>query len=441
MTDPVNTVPAGEAAAAVEVIAQGPPVNTIKAAADAGRALLAKQATTAAATAAAESAAEAAAGAEVGDDARPPDEAVVARTADEEAALAATETPDETEARHTAEAEAREAAEAAATPGEALRVKLPGVREGDDEFEIEVGDKETAERLNQLKRGYARREQAEQIRDDAQRVRDEADDIKYAAELDPGEIVLTGLQDARDVDHLTRFLFTRAGVLERNRDFLITLLEQPEGLATQAALLDAERVTRREQVKGEIQTKMAFDTNARQLLRTLDKSATSLAPSAMDDDGLALLKRDVRQDMIAVVNFQIRQYCEANGIPLGRDGRPTQPLPIAVRMLDPRQVPGLIQRRFKLMGVAPRSATSPAANGTPPAGTKRPAGKVPLTPEALKAARTARAAAASAPPGAGSPVAQVPKAPTYDPKQKGSAIQQAAAHARRFMSGLTKAPQ
>lgn len=420
-------VAAGEAAADTT---GGAPVeaqkSAVQTAVDAARLLIAKTAEPAVV-----------AGAETTAATETPEE-IAARAEAEEATLAANETPEQTEARHVA---AEEAAAAAVSTAEPMVVKLPGVNPG-EEFDLEVDDPETLAAINRLKKGYARREQAEAIRDEAQRIREETEDIRYAAELDPANIVLSAMHSEEDVDHLFRFLSTRAGVMERNREWAAGLLESPESIALQARMLDADRVTRREQVKGEIQEKMAFDTNARQLLGTLRQSVGSLAPDSMDDDGRALLERDVRQDIVARVNAQVTQYVRENNIPLDADGRPRERLPREVRMLDPRIVPGLIQRRFKLMGVAPKSASVTAAKGTPAPAPKGPGtGKAPLTAEALQAARTARRAGASAPPGAGSLVATLEKAPAYNPKVKGSAIQQTVDWWRARQLALSKRPQ
>ena len=433
MSTTVTPVPGGEAPAAepvravpVPAVPATPAVPAIRSAAEAARSLLRDQAAKAVATPSAEVVPVV-----------PVVPVVEAPSADdlaEEERLAATETPEQTAERHAAATEAA----GAFVP---LKIKMPGARDGEVD-EIEASDAKTAETLNRVARGYARREQAEAIRDEAQQLRDQSDDIRYAAELDPAGIVLSSIQGPADVDHLFRFLATRAGTLERNREWTAALLDQPDGVASQAAALDAERITRRDQVRGTITEKMAFDDNARTLVKTVRKSIGSLAPESFTEESLGLLERDVRQDMIAVVNWQIGKYMDDNGITRDRNGRPTRAIPLEVRMLDPRRVPGLIQRRFSLLGVAPRKESLPAEPGTLPAGrVTAPVGKTPLTAEALKAARSARAAAASAPPGAGSPVAGLTKPPAYDPKEKGTAIQQAGRWARDRVAGLIKTPR
>lgn len=367
----------------------------------------------------------------------------------EEARLAATETAEQTAARHAAESAATAAALAAAgTAFQPVAIELPGSHEG-EVIAIEFGDQESVDAINRLKRGYARREEAEAIRDAGQKLRDDAEDIHYAAELDPANILVSAIKTTGDVDHLFRFLATRAGVLERNREWATTLLDQPEAIAGEASKADAERITRREAVKPLVAEKMAFDENARSVLKAMNKSLTAMVPESFTEESLALLDRDIRQDMFAVVRRQVEQYMREQGITRDARGRPTQPIPVAVRMFDPRQMPKLIERRFQLLGVTPRKPGAAApqvkagASETLPSGEPktRPAGKTPLTPEALKAARAARAAAASAPPGAGSPVVTMPKAPPFDPKGKGSPIQQAAAHARAFIARVSKRPQ
>ncbi len=422
---------AAGAAAATDVVETRTPIQV---AADAGRELLAK-------------AAEAGEVVPPVNAAETPEEIATreaAETADAaaaEAALVATETPEETAARHAAAEEERQAAlrKEAAASGAPLVVKLPGQRDG-EEIDIEVGDQETFDALNRLNKGYARREAAEAIRDQAYKIREESDNIRYAAELDPAEIVLTAMQNTADVDHLARYLLTRDGALERLGDWIRPLLENPESIGNVVAQVELERRERRDAVKGEIAEKMTFDDNARKILGTMRKSIESLAPDSIDEDGRSLLERDIRSDMINRVNAQVNKYIRDNNIPLDRNGRPTKRLPIEVRTLDPREVPGLIQRRFKLMGVAPKSATAPVAKA-PPAPATPAVVKAPLTADALKAARVARRAAGSAPVGAGSLVATLEKPPAYDPKQPGNAIQQAGRWGRERLKALTSKPQ
>ena len=366
-----------------------------------------------------------------------------AAAAAEEARLVATETPEQTEARHATEAAALAAAGGGAEGAfEPVEVELPGAHEG-EVVRVAFGDQESLEAVNRLKKGYARREQAEQIRDEAQRIRDEAEDIHYAAELDPANILMSSIRSGQDVDHLFRFLATRSGVLDRNREWAAALLDQPDTVASQAAQLDAERINRRDRMRGVVGEKMAFDENARAVLKATSKGLTQLAPESFTDESLALLDRDVKQDMLAAVNGQVRQYMRDNGITQDANGRTSQPIPLAVRMFDARGMEKVIKRRLELLGIQPRKPGAPAGSKDtlPAGGTKTPpVGKTPLTPQALKAARAARRSAASAPPGAGSPVATMPKAPPYDPKQKGTPIQQAAAFGRAMMARLSKRP-
>ena len=111
--------------------------------------------------------------------------------------------------------------------------------------------------------------------------------------------------------------------------------------------------------------------------------------------------------------------------------------------IDPKVLTGpkgLVARRLATYGVAVRSegALVPAA-GTA-AAPKAPAPKT-LTAEDLVKNRRAKRAAASASPGAGSPVASLAKAPAYDPKQKGSPIEQAAAWGKAQLRRMTTRPQ
>jgi hypothetical protein len=175
-------------------------------------------------------------------------------------------------------------------------------------------------------------------------------------------------------------------------------------------------------VSGEVQAKRALNQNARALVQAATRSVESLVPEAWTPEMRQQLYRDVLADL-RETNRQ--EVAEAERRGLAHDGR-----------MDPRRVAGMVQRRLSRIGVAPRSAKP--VSGTPAAAGTTPVAVPGATAETLKAARAAKAAAASAPPGAGSPSATIPKAPPYDPKQPGTAIQQAANHLRRFVSGLRK---
>lgn len=298
--------------------------------------------------------------------------------------------------------------------GNPLVVTIDGAREG-EQIAIETSDRETADRLRQLQRAAVRGDQARAIRDAAQRMREEAEEIQYTVQLDPAGVLAGTLTHPEDQTHLLRYLLTRPGVMQANEEWLNNVLAQPEIIPQEARLAEADRLTRREIVRSQVELKRNLDRNARDLVRETEKSIETMVPPQFTAEGKAQLYQDVLGDIRAVARAENAE------------------------MVDPKRVAGLVQRRLKLLGVAPqaappRAAVPPAGRPAAPAGSTPPAVQPAPTPETFKQARTARFAAASAPVGAGSPAPVMPKAPAYDPSQKGGPIAQAAAHARKILS-------
>jgi len=337
------------------------------------------------------------------------------------------ETEEERAARESAAA-AGEGGEPAAgeeggeTPDDELTVVLDGAHEG-EELPITASDKETADRLRQLKRAAMRGDQARAIREEAQKDREAAEEINYTIELDPAGVVAERITNPADQVHLAQYLLTRPGVLQHLENWLNDMLADPETqIPLQAVQVDAMRIKRRDAVQGQVQHKRLINQNARAIIQAAERSIDSLVPADWPDEAKAQMYNDVIAD-VSAENRRAVLAAEQQG--LSHDGR-----------YDPRKVAGLVQRRLKLLGVAPRAAApvggKKPTTGTPPAGRQAP------TPETLKQQRRNRFVAASAPVGAGSPAPVIQRAPAYDPKLPGTPIQQAAAWVRRTVSGLRK---
>ena len=236
-------------------------------------------------------------------------------------------------------------------------------------------------------------------------------------QLDPAGYVTSTIQDPNDLHHLFRYLATRPGILESSTDWLAEMMGDPGQIQREARDLDAMRIQRRDQMMGQVNARREIDQNARQIVRTATKTIESLAPSGWDDEARGIFTEDVLND--------VRRYARTNNL----------------NTVDPRAVPGLVQHRLKLMGLAPRNSANTPQGGTPtPTGNKGPvAGQAP-SPAQLQQQSARRHSAASAPPGAGSPVAAIPKAPAYDPKAPGSPVQQAANYARTMIRRFQQRP-
>lgn len=323
------------------------------------------------------------------------------------------ETPEAKEAREAAELELR---------GK-LVVKGPGLR-GDDgndaEFEIEASDEESANVLRTWVKGYVRGEQAKAIRQQAQQIREQADEIELGVQLDPLGFITNVIKQPADLDHLFRSLATQKGVLERNAQWIGGLLDAPEAIDAERTVIEADDIKRRDTVGKQIQTTREIRKNAQALVDTTYRAIEQYAPGTWDDDAKGQLYKDIMSDL--------QEYARANKLVT----------------IDPRVISGpkgLVGKRLARFGVAVTSEAAPSTPGKPAAAVPKAAAPKVLTAEDLIKNRTARRAAGSVAPGAGSPVATVPKPPAYDPKDKRSAIQQAADFAKGALKALNKRPQ
>lgn len=309
-------------------------------------------------------------------------------------------------------AEAGADADADAGDDDPLAIALPILRDGqEDEIIINLPDQESADAIRAAIRGAIRADDAHAIREEAQALRDQAEEIEYEVELDPIGVVASRITSDADVDHLFRYLATRNGVLQRQVEWIADLVEGKVRLDSEAALVNAQRIERRDAIKPKIDEKREVNANARKIVNTTRRSIESMAPVAMTDERRQMLFDDVLSD--------VRRFAHAKNL----------------RTVDPRAVPGLVERRLAAYGVAPRKAGAPKAVPRSAPGAKPVAPSGQRSSAQIVAAATKRRLAGSAPVGAGSAVASIPKPP------KGSTIKQAADFARRMIAGRKAGPQ
>lgn len=312
-----------------------------------------------------------------------------------------------------------------------LRVMLPGVRPEDGDLEVFAADEQTAEAMRRLRNGYMRGEEARIAQEEAQADRDRAEELHLEARLDPAASIIGLIQprdgetpDQRaarewDQDHLVRYLLTSDGVIQRTEKWLRAILDNQEAIPAERRVAESDRINRRADVEKEVAEERRLNGNARQLVRTIEKSINSMTPKEWTDQAKALFFRDIRADVIDFA--RVKQMQE----------------------VDPRVVPGLITRRLTALGIKPREATPPVKEGAEPsaaAAPKRTVAPAGRTPADLVAGRDKRAAAAAAPPGAGSPLAGIPTPPKYDPKQPGTPIEQRVSWWNSVKGALRKSP-
>lgn len=301
----------------------------------------------------------------------------------------------------------------------------------DDPFVMEVSDQDTADIITDLQRRATRGDQARAIRDEASRMRDETEDFRFVVELDPAGVLQESVTDPRDQAHLAKFLISRPGILSNPevREFIEQALEDtPERAKERGELMELERLKRRDTIRDHVERRQGQRQEIREIAGTIHKSIESLAPDGMSHEARELLYEDVTADVDAVRRTSRGKF-------------------------DSRTVPGIIQRRFKLLGIASRG-TAPVAPKEPAAPAARPSAPAAAAPKAavptaiqaktaaeLRAAALARQDAATATPGRGSEVSRIPTPPAYDPAQPGDAISQRVAWARKIViPALSKRP-
>lgn len=334
---------------------------------------------------------------------------------------------------------------------EAISIAIP-VQGSEDPFVLEVSDPETAEHINGLIRRAERGERAQAIRQEAQQMREEVEEFHYAVEMDPTGVLDRILLDPptdrqethqerqsreHDTDHLFLKLLTKPGVLERHLEVVGKMMDNPETIDAYAEKVELERLRRQKVVEERVNERRVLNQRARQLETTIHKTIASLAPDTFTDEGRIALFRDIMRDA--------KDYERANNL----------------AAIGLHRIPGLIQQRFKYLGIAPKSEnqngnTNTAPRNTPgsnvtgvrkppvpkPADAPRPTEGVapsPKTAAELKAAAERRQGAASAAPGAGAAANAMPARPAYDPSQPGTAVQQSTAWARKNLLPWLKA--
>jgi hypothetical protein len=299
-------------------------------------------------------------------------------------------------------------------------------------FLMEVGDQESADILTDLNKRAARGDQARAIREQATLIRDDAEDerdrFKMVVDLDPAGVLQESVTDPRDQVHLAKFLLTQPGVLENVKDWIAAALEDsPEDAAKRAELLELERYKRRDAVKDAVEKNMKsrrdFRHEKRSVALGIHQAIESLAPEVFTKDSLDALYEDVAADVEAV-----------------RQNSPS-------KRIDGRNIPAIVTRRLKLYGHAPRGEkpvvkTGETTRPSAPAAVKttgvpaKPAADTKVAPKTAQALRTAarqRQDATTASPGAGAQVSRTPAPPPYDPAQKGNALEQRFAWARKTL--------
>lgn len=273
-------------------------------------------------------------------------------------------------------------------PDPELVVALPPRRAGETPLEITVSDKETADALRRLANGYGRRDEVEAVRAEAQQVYQEIAAEREEIAIDPAGYLVSAVPPEIQAD-VALFLLTQPHIWESIRDDVLAL-EDDVQYRTTAAEVKARRLELRDQLRQAASDRAVIQRNATEV----KQAVASLVPQDMPDEVAESFYRDALRDL--------KEHAERNGL----------------RTLNPDDVPVLLARRMRQVGIDPLAvatrAAAPAASL--PAGTPAPRAAASQVPsqrtgaQFKQASATRRAAAATPAAGAGAPAA-APMAP------------------------------
>jgi hypothetical protein len=302
-----------------------------------------------------------------------------------------------------------------------LVVALPGRRPEDGDVELVAADKETAERLRQLKNGFFRGEDARQLQSQAQAAIQEVQDFALALDVDPIGVIEQRGYAPEQRANLVLSLLTQPDVYAMVAEILPRLADEKE-FRYIAAEVGKDRYEQREKATERVNTERAITQNVQLVASAIE----AIVPDNLSDAQRAIFVRDARSD--------ISRHANARG----------------VRTIDPMHVPQILSDRLTAYGMDINAAYARLASAAPGASTARPVSGGARPAPALRgpsaapaapapAGRTAeeirtasdkrRSVAAIAPAGAGAPALSLHKPPA------GSTLKEAMAHARSQSGG------
>lgn len=299
-------------------------------------------------------------------------------------------------------------------PDPELIVALPGRRPEDGDVELVAADKETAERLRQLRNGFTRGEEARAMIADAQAQMQEVNAFATALDVDPIGVIEQRQYAPEQRANLVLSMLTQPEVYAMVKDIL-PMLADPKEFRYVAAEVENDRNKQRTEATTRIETQRAVQANVQEVSAAID---------ALIPDGLSEIQRQV---FIQDARADVGRFANARGL----------------LTLDPVALPQVLAARLQAHGMdtaaaharlarvqpgasAPvRPATRSAAPPAPaaPAAAPAPAGR---TAEEIRAAADKRRqVAAIGPQGAGAPAMTTQKPPA------GATLKEASAFARQ----------
>lgn len=270
-------------------------------------------------------------------------------------------------------------------PDPDLVVTLPARREGEDELELVLEDKEAVERIRQLRNGYMRGEETRAAQ--AQIVVDQGqiEEMETWISTDPVGFIVSNLPE-QTTQQVAMSLITAPKVWDAVKEQLAVLQEDPNELR----VIQAELKSQRLEMTSQLKTLADGRKQAREVAHRIEDGIQKLVPVS---EGLP----DGRRDKI-IADLQVdiaKQVRERQLVDVRVDDLPLMAAAVLrSHGIDPIAAAKLLADG----GVEPEPGKSPAK-------AKQPTGK-----ELVQARKKRKKAAASAPPGADALVTR-PKLP------------------------------
>jgi hypothetical protein len=304
-----------------------------------------------------------------------PAPAAAAVESEKPAEAAATAPPAEAAQEAAPAAEATEATPEGQQEEAAVAViKLPVFNEGEEPFEIPVGDAETATRLQQVvemaERGRIAVAQEQQLLQNIEAL----EEVRAQVEVDPAGYIMDMLPTAPAVvDHLVLFTLSQPEVWARLGKRILEWEDE-----STRRIESAEVREERFKVRDELQSDAAIRKEVNRNFVEVQNAVAKLIPATLGADAKRVFYNDALRDL--------QSYANRNNL----------------RTLNVADIPTLLAARMRAAGIDPLAAAARAAGGNG-AAAAQPNGKQRSGPEILAAQKKKEAAATIAPAGAGTP--------------------------------------
>ena len=265
-------------------------------------------------------------------------------------------------------------------------VKLPPREADGEDFEIEVDDEETAERLNQMRNGFMRGEEHREKEANLQIRENELAGISESFEVDPAGFLMEYV-DAKDLPQVALAILVHEGVWEKLESVVDKLIGDPKELRTLQAEAKASRLETVAELQKTREARVEQSKNGQQLRDAIDL----IVPEKMASAIRTQLVQDLTRDLV--------EHIQRNKL----------------QTLEVKDIPTIVAARLETNGIDPLDARTAIKDGARSRGrlsTKKGPKKKPKSGKELVKASAKRRKVAAAP-GAGK--ATAPTQPTKLP--------------------------